>query len=180
MRVLMKNLKNVTNKGFSLVELIIVIAIMAILAAAIAPAVIRYIDKSRHAIDVDNADEISRSMANELLKDDLDFVDDSSHFTVIVTKTGTTAEAVGVPNADEHIFKVFEGIGITNYNPPVGNGSDTFTCTTTELNCKSKKTSFTNDGSDVSVGGTNMSSMFAYKVEMDREGVITKYVYYID
>lgn len=40
------------NKGFSLVELIIVIAIMAILAAAIAPAVIRYIDKSRKAVDV--------------------------------------------------------------------------------------------------------------------------------
>ena len=37
------------NKGFSLVELIIVIAIMAILAAAIAPALIRYIDKSRNA-----------------------------------------------------------------------------------------------------------------------------------
>ena len=41
-----------TNKGFSLVELIIVIAIMAILAAAIAPALIRYIDKSRRADDV--------------------------------------------------------------------------------------------------------------------------------
>ncbi len=35
------------NGGFSLVELIIVIAIMAILAGAIAPAVIRYIDKAR-------------------------------------------------------------------------------------------------------------------------------------
>ena len=35
------------NEGFSLVELIIVIAIMAILAGAIAPALIRYIDKAR-------------------------------------------------------------------------------------------------------------------------------------
>lgn len=35
------------NKGFSLVELIIVIAIMAILAGAIAPSVIRYIRKAR-------------------------------------------------------------------------------------------------------------------------------------
>ena len=41
-----------SNKGFSLVELIIVIAIMAILAAAIAPALIRYIDKSRKADDL--------------------------------------------------------------------------------------------------------------------------------
>ena len=35
------------NNGFSLVELIIVIAIMAILATVIAPALIRFIDKSR-------------------------------------------------------------------------------------------------------------------------------------
>ena len=44
------------NNGFSLVELIIVIAIIAILAAAIAPALIRYINKSRKATDVDTAD----------------------------------------------------------------------------------------------------------------------------
>ena len=37
-------MKKTNNKGFSLVELIIVIAIMAILAGAIAPALIRYID----------------------------------------------------------------------------------------------------------------------------------------
>ncbi len=44
-----KRREGVNNKGFSLVELIIVIAIMAILAGAIAPAVIRYIRKSRAA-----------------------------------------------------------------------------------------------------------------------------------
>ena len=46
------------NNGFSLVELIIVIAIMAILAAAIAPALIKYIAKSRRASDVETADVI--------------------------------------------------------------------------------------------------------------------------
>lgn len=35
------------NKGFSLVELVIVIAIMAILVGVIAPAIIKYIDKAR-------------------------------------------------------------------------------------------------------------------------------------
>ncbi len=49
------------NKGFSLVELIIVIAIMAILAAVIAPAVIRYIDKSRKAVDVATAEVIFKA-----------------------------------------------------------------------------------------------------------------------
>ena len=49
------------NKGFSLVELIIVIAIMAILAAAIAPAVIRYIDKSRKAVDIETGELIFKA-----------------------------------------------------------------------------------------------------------------------
>lgn len=43
------------NKGFSLVELIIVIAIMAILAGAIAPALIKYIDKSKKSNDISSA-----------------------------------------------------------------------------------------------------------------------------
>lgn len=47
-------MKKMNNKGFSLVELIIVIAIMAILAGAIAPALIKYIDKSRRGTDVSN------------------------------------------------------------------------------------------------------------------------------
>ncbi len=40
------------NKGFSLVELIIVIAIMAILVGIVGTQVLPYIDKSRHAKDV--------------------------------------------------------------------------------------------------------------------------------
>ncbi len=42
------------NKGFSLVELIIVIAIMAILIAVLAPQYIKYVEKSRESADLDN------------------------------------------------------------------------------------------------------------------------------
>lgn len=46
------------NKGFSLVELIIVIAIIAIISAAIAPQIIRYIDKARKQKDIEAANTI--------------------------------------------------------------------------------------------------------------------------
>lgn len=58
------------NKGFSLVELIIVIAIMAILAAAIAPALIRYIDKSRKADDLAAAETINTAVSAALANED--------------------------------------------------------------------------------------------------------------
>lgn len=46
------------NKGFSLVELVIVIAIMAILAAAISPAMLKYIRRARAAACIKNRDTI--------------------------------------------------------------------------------------------------------------------------
>ena len=59
-------MKKTNNKGFSLVELIIVIAIMAILAGAIAPALIKYIDKSRKSNDVSSAKTIKTAIETAL------------------------------------------------------------------------------------------------------------------
>lgn len=42
---------NENNKGFSLVELIVVIAIMAILAVTLAPRLVQYVDRARQASD---------------------------------------------------------------------------------------------------------------------------------
>lgn len=63
-------MKKTNNKGFSLVELIIVIAIMAILAGAIAPALIRYIDKSRKSNDVSAAKTIKTAIETAMSNED--------------------------------------------------------------------------------------------------------------
>ncbi len=55
-------MKKMNNKGFSMVELIIVIAIMAILAGALAPTLIKYVNKSRMSSDVSNAQTIAGSV----------------------------------------------------------------------------------------------------------------------
>jgi type IV pilus assembly protein PilA len=50
-------MKKMNNKGFSLVELIIVIAIMAVLIAVLAPQYLKYVEKSRVSADGQTADE---------------------------------------------------------------------------------------------------------------------------
>lgn len=58
----MKNKKKMNNKGFSLVELIIVIAIMAVLVAVLAPQYMKYVERSRNSTDRDNAAAIESAM----------------------------------------------------------------------------------------------------------------------
>lgn len=49
-------MKKTNNKGFSLVELIIVIAIMAVLIGVLAPQFIKYVEKSKESKDISNLD----------------------------------------------------------------------------------------------------------------------------
>lgn len=51
-------MKKMNNKGFSLVELIIVIAIMAILIVVLAPQYLKYVEKSRNSTDLQSVTEL--------------------------------------------------------------------------------------------------------------------------
>ena len=64
-------MKKMNNKGFSLVELIIVIAIMAILAGALAPALLRYIEKTRVSNDKNTAANLKTAVETALANEEV-------------------------------------------------------------------------------------------------------------
>ena len=85
------NKKKNDNKGFSLVELIIVVAILAILVGLLAPQYLKYVEKSRKSADASNLDEMVRAIqvyaadAEETLPED--------RYTITIGKTATTVTA---------------------------------------------------------------------------------------
>ena len=56
------NRKKKDNKGFTLVELVIVIAILAILVGILAPQYTKYVEKSRKSADASNLDEMVKAV----------------------------------------------------------------------------------------------------------------------
>ena len=87
------------NKGFSLVELIIVIAIMAILAGAIAPALIRYIDKSRKSNDVSACKSIKTAIETAMSNEDAHEVLTPSGSGIVTVTFTPKADVSGLANA---------------------------------------------------------------------------------
>lgn len=86
-------MKKTNNKGFSLIELIIVIAIMAILIGVLAPQYMKYVEKSRVSADKDTLDSVYS--AATIAAGDPDVADaptsTSGWLAVAVSSTGTNS-----------------------------------------------------------------------------------------
>lgn len=61
-----KLLNKKNNKGFSLVELIVVVLIMGIIAVALAPQVMKWVGKSKISTDKNNADSLKSAVQTAL------------------------------------------------------------------------------------------------------------------
>ena len=76
----MKNKIRQATKGFSLVELIVVIAIMAVMAAVLVPALLGYVEKSRARKDDSAMSEVTNAIQLSLA--DMDIYDEALQFAV--------------------------------------------------------------------------------------------------
>lgn len=97
MKLLNKKQKN--NAGFSLVELIVVIAIMVVLVAVLAPLFSKYIESSRRSTDAQNASSIAEAVMADVAEGKIKPSEDrvtvtNSNVSAISTQPKTKGDAV--------------------------------------------------------------------------------------
>lgn len=97
-----KKQRTLNNKGFSLVELIVVIAIMAILVGVLAPQVIKYVESSKQSTDLQNLSAVRSAVevgvTEGAISSDVTIAIDADGKNVTISGTGVAAAlpAVGI------------------------------------------------------------------------------------
>ena len=85
-------MKKMNNKGFSLVELIVVIAIMAVLVGVLAPQFIKYVESSRRSTDISNAQNIQSAILADIANN---VITSGTSLTLTATGSGTNVSSIG-------------------------------------------------------------------------------------
>ena len=80
------------NKGFSLVELIVVVLIMAIIAVALAPQVMKWVNESRKSADASTYDSVVAAAQDALADETVwnDVAKETAAFTITIDDSSCT------------------------------------------------------------------------------------------
>lgn len=141
-----KVLAKKNNKGFSLVELIVVILIMAIIAVALAPQVMKWVGKSGENTDENNSATIKASVQTAVA----DFVADGNKLTgTYVYKIPAAGGAVTLNSGDTTTGNLL----LTKIQEVIGNGPATKS-TTNGFTITITSTSAVNASVTVTYGST--------------------------
>jgi len=97
--------EKMNDKGFSLVELIIVIAIMAVLVVVLAPQYLKYVERSRNSTDMQNATTVVTALQVYAADPEASKTFEKGKVTItvktgdVVAFGGTTANAAAAQDA---------------------------------------------------------------------------------
>ena len=102
------------NKGFSLVELIIVIAIMAILVGVMAPQLIKYIEKSNVSADTQVCDSIHSAILTSMMDPEVVTSTDSATQQALANLTTARSITAIVGQSDRFSKSVMDIMGVSS------------------------------------------------------------------
>ncbi len=108
----MKKLREMkkNNKGFSLVELIVVIAIMVVLVAVLGSVILGYIDESKYSKDIQALDAVDTAIGLMVADPNSDWSDAKGKQTTLAKLMENTANKV----LGETLAEVFKGDDFQN------------------------------------------------------------------
>lgn len=121
--------KKLNNNGFSLVELIIVIAIMAVLVGVLAPTYLGYVEKSKKSTDVQNAQELATAIAVKAASADVATSKTTGKTGITDANINTISDLTAVPvikvkpaSGTNAWFYEYDGVEVKIY---IGTAADT-------------------------------------------------------